>query len=98
MRSGKTNRRPCHKQRHNLIQTSKLIRGWRPMGSLTFKVPGDNLFLMQFKHFWDKAQIQEGWPRIFEGNLFSVEDFEGLTPPIQMDVSTTAWMYNLPLA
>lgn len=30
---------------------STLIKGWRPTGSLCFKVLGENLFLMDFEHF-----------------------------------------------
>lgn len=43
----------------------------------------------------------EGRPCIFEGNLFSVADFDGLTPPSQMVFDTASFwvrMYNLPLA
>lgn len=80
---------------------SKLILGWKPTGSLSFKVLGDNLFLLDFENAWDKSLVAEGQPWVFEGNLFSVEDFDGLTPPTQMGFETSAfwvWMYNLPLA
>lgn len=62
---------------------------------------GENLFLMKFEHFWDKSRVLEGRPWIFEGILFSVEDFEGLTLPTQMDFTLVAFwvgMFNLPLA
>lgn len=39
---------------------SKLIKGWKPTGSLSFKVLGPNLFLTEFEHFWDKSRVLEG--------------------------------------
>jgi hypothetical protein len=42
---------------------------------------GENLFLVEFEDEWDKARVLEGRPWIFKGNLFSMEDFNGLTPP-----------------
>jgi hypothetical protein len=39
---------------------SKLIRGWKPMGSLSFQVLGDNLFLLEFEHSWDKTWVLAG--------------------------------------
>lgn len=56
---------------------------------------------MEFENGWDKAQVLEGRPWVLEGNLFSVKDFNGVTPPAQMDFDkTTFWvrMFNLPLA
>jgi hypothetical protein len=45
----------------NIIK-SKLIRAWRPSGNLSFKVLGDNLFLQDFEHIWDKERVMEGRP------------------------------------
>jgi hypothetical protein len=56
---------------------STMIRGWKPTGTTTFKILGENLFLVEFKHVWDKARVLEGRPWVFKGNLFSVEDFNG---------------------
>jgi hypothetical protein len=39
---------------------STLIRGWRPSGTMVFKNLGDNLFLMEFEHVWDKSRVLEG--------------------------------------
>jgi hypothetical protein len=78
-----------------------LIRGWKPTGSLSFKVLGENLFLMEFEHSWDKSRVLEGRLWIFEGNLFSVVDYDGPTLPNQMVFdSETFWirMYDLPLS
>jgi hypothetical protein len=80
---------------------AKLKRGWRPTGELMFKVVGDNLSLLEFEHSWDKDRVLEGRPWIFEGSLFSVEAFDGLTTPLEVDFEKAAFwvrMINLPLA
>lgn len=46
---------------------STLIRGWKPSGTTVFKNLGNNLFLMEFEHAWDKARVLEGRPWVFEG-------------------------------
>jgi hypothetical protein len=66
-----------------------------------FKVLGDNLFLVEFKHVWGKSRVLEGRPWVFEGNLFLVEDFNGNIPHAQMEFEKTSFwlrMFNLPLA
>jgi hypothetical protein len=63
------------------IIKSMLIWGWRPKGSISFKVLGENLFIIEFEYVWDKTRVLEGRPWVFEGSLFSIEDFVGLTPP-----------------
>lgn len=66
-----------------------------------FRVLGENLFIIEFDNAWDKSRVLEGRPWIFEGHLFSVKDFNGLTPPTQMVFEKAAFwvrMYNLPLA
>ncbi|XP_059460346.1 uncharacterized protein LOC132189616 [Corylus avellana] len=83
------------------IIRAKLIRGWRPTGSLEFKVLGENTFLMDFEHEWDKIRVMEGRPWIFEGQLFSVAEYDGVTPPSEMNFDTAAFwvrMYKLPLS
>jgi hypothetical protein len=77
-----------------------LVRGWKPIGTATFKVLGENLFLVEFENVWDKTRVLDGRPWVLVGNLFSLEDFNGLTPPSQIDFDqATFWtrMYNLPL-
>lgn len=80
---------------------AKLIRGWRPTGSLSFKELGENLFLLNFEQEWDKSRVMEGRPWVFEGLLFSVEEFNGIVPPTQLDFEILPlWvrMHGLPLA
>jgi hypothetical protein len=78
-----------------------IVRWWKPTGSLSFRVLGENLFLIEFENSWDKSRVLEGRPWSFEGNLFSVADFDGITPPSHMDFNTEGFwvrMFNLPLA
>jgi hypothetical protein len=80
---------------------STLIRGWKPRGMLSFKVVSKNLFLIEFEDIWDKEGVLEGRPWIFEGQLFSVADFDGLTPPQQMVFNEESFwvrLYNMLLA
>lgn len=78
-----------------------LLRAWKPMGAVSFRVLGDNLFLADFKYAWDKSRILEGRPWLFDGNLVSLADFDGTSPPSQMEFDKEAFwlrMFNLPLA
>jgi hypothetical protein len=80
---------------------SKLIRGWRPTGTTSFKILGDNLFLVEFQYSWDKIRVLEGRPWVFERSLFAIEDFDGVTPPSEIDFEMVEFwvrMINLPLA
>jgi hypothetical protein len=68
---------------------------------LNFRVLGENLFVTEFEYEFYKARVLEGRPWIFEGHLFSVEEFDGLIPPTLMEFEKAAFwvrMFNLPLA
>ena len=78
-----------------------LLRGWKPSGSPSFKVLGDNLFLVDFVDEKDKDMVLKGRPWVFEGSLFAVEDYDGLTTPSKFSFDKAAfWLRvtNLPLA
>jgi hypothetical protein len=78
-----------------------LKRGWRPTGRLDFKVVGDNMFLMEFEDEGDKSRVLKGRPWIFEENLFSVENFDGLSTFSEINFEQAEFwvrMSNLPLA
>jgi hypothetical protein len=62
-----------------------LTRAWRPNGAVTFKVIGENMFIAEFELEWDKMRIMEGRPWLFDGNLVSLKDFDGLTPLADMN-------------
>jgi hypothetical protein len=49
---------------------------------------------------WDKAEVLHGRPWVFEGNLFSVEDFNGSIAPAKMEFNKAFFwvrMFHLPL-
>jgi hypothetical protein len=80
---------------------SAMVKGWKPTGSVSFKVLGDNLFLIEFKYEEDKLRVLEGRPWFFEDNLFSVAEFDGLSPGNELSFDEeTFWirMFELPLA
>lgn len=62
---------------------------------------GDNLFLVDFINERDKKRVLEGRPWVFEGNLFAIEGYDGLTSPLKFPFDRAAFwiqMHNLPLA
>jgi hypothetical protein len=78
-----------------------LLHAWQPTGRVSFKTLGPNLFLIDFEHEWDKSRIMEGRPWTFDGHLVSLLDFDGITPPSQLNFEKAAFwirMYELPLA
>lgn len=80
---------------------STLLPWWKPNGSFLFKVLGDNLFLIDLTEQKDKERVLMGKPWVFEGYLFIVEDFDGITPPSQFSFDKAVFwvrMINLPLA
>jgi hypothetical protein len=77
-----------------------LQRLWRLKESMTFKVLGENLFIIEFGIASDKKRVLEGRPWVFEGSLFLVEDYDNRTPPAQLPFKTAAFwvrMLGLPL-
>ncbi|XP_059436773.1 uncharacterized protein LOC132169837 [Corylus avellana] len=80
---------------------STLMRGWKPVGTPSFKVLGDNLFLVEFVNDRNKKRVLEGRPWVFEGNLFVVEEYDGLTSPANYIFDKASFwvrLFNLPLA
>jgi hypothetical protein len=85
-----------------VIKTT-LLCGWKPSRTLSLKVLGDNLILVDFENKCDKERVLEGRPWVFEGSLlvFIVEDYDGLRPLAQIQFDRiTFWvrMISLPLA
>lgn len=77
-----------------------LKRWWKLYGNMSFKVLGDNLFLIEFTNIRDKERVLDGRPWVFEGNLFLVEDFDGTIPPSKYTFEKAAFwvrMIDLPL-
>ena len=72
-----------------------LLMGWRPLGSFSLKVLRENMFLIDFEHSWEKSMVLEGRPWVFEGNLFSVEEFDGLTPLAEIEFEKAAFWVHI---
>jgi hypothetical protein len=47
-----------------------LIRGQKPTRTTILKNLGENLFLVEFEHVWDKSRVLEGRPWVIKGNMF----------------------------
>ncbi len=78
-----------------------LIKIWKPIGSINFQVIGGNMFVAEFDEAGDKICVMEGQPLIYDENLISLMEFDGLTSPEAMAFEhAPLWvcMYNLPLA
>jgi hypothetical protein len=98
MPGGKIDCRQNHRKGH---YPRFSIKGVEAERTFSLRVLGDNLFLIEFEYEREKERVLEGRPWVFEGNLFSVEDFDGVTPPAEIDFENAAFwvcMYNLPLA
>jgi hypothetical protein len=83
------------------IIKTPLIWAWQPIGKVSFKTLGTNLFLIEFENEWDKSRIMEGRPWTFDGSLVSLVDYDGLTPVSELEFEKAAFwvrIYNLPLA
>jgi hypothetical protein len=80
---------------------STLVNWWKPSENISFKVLGENMFLIEFGDIEDKERVLVGRPWVFEGSLFLVEDFDGVAPPSKYTFDKAAFwirMKNLPLA
>jgi hypothetical protein len=81
---------------------NSMLKWWKlEEKNLSFMVIGENLFLIDFKLPEDKERVLEGKPWAFEGNLFLVEDFDGLVKPSELSFTHAAFwvrMFDLPLA
>jgi hypothetical protein len=83
------------------ILKTPMIRAWQPTGWVSFKTLGPNLFLIEFQHEWDKVRIMEGRPWKFDRDLFSMAEFNGRTPPSDLEFEKVPFwvrMYDMPLA
>lgn len=61
----------------------------------------DNKFIAEFEFVGEKTRVLAGCPWLLDGNLVSVADFDGITPPAAMNFDFESFwvrMYNLPLA
>ncbi|XP_059441137.1 uncharacterized protein LOC132173616 [Corylus avellana] len=77
-----------------------LSRIWRLSGSVTFKEIQDNIWLFEFEELYDKRRVLEGRPWSFDRQILVLHDFDGSTPPSQMDFSHSPFwiqIHEMPL-
>ena len=80
---------------------STLLRWWKLSETFSFKVLGENLFLIEFTDVTDKNHVLDGCPWVFEGSLFLIEDFDGRSSASEITFAKAAFwvcMMDLPLA
>ena len=78
-----------------------LLRWWNLDETFSFKILGENLFLIEFTNVTDKKRVLEGRRWVFEGSLFLIEDFDGSTSASKFTFEKVAFwirMMDLPLA
>jgi hypothetical protein len=77
-----------------------LSRWWKIKGEPSFKVLGDNLFLIDFTYKEDKERVLARQSWVFENSLFLIEDFDGTAAPTEFTFDKASFwvqMTNLPL-
>jgi hypothetical protein len=83
------------------VLKTPMVRAWKLSRSVSFRTLGPNLFIVECEKWWDKDRILEGRPWTFDGDLFSLVDYDGLTQMEDMEFEKAAFwvrMYRLPLA
>lgn len=78
-----------------------LMKAWRPIGNVSFRLLGENTFLFAFEYEWEKTRILEGRPGVFDGHLVSLLEFDGFTATLKLAFEKAGFwvrMYNLLLA
>jgi hypothetical protein len=83
------------------VLKTPMVRAWKLSGSVSFRTLGPNLFIVDCENWWDKDRILEGRPWTFDGDLFSLVDYDGLTQMEELEFEKAAFwlrMYRLPLA
>ena len=73
---------------------------WRIVGGVKIKELQDSLWLFEFSDVVDKNRIMEGRPWSYDRKILVLNEFDGRTPPSQMDFSQSPmWVqvHDLPL-
>jgi hypothetical protein len=66
-----------------------LTRIWQTMGRVFFKEIQDNLWLFEFTEDSDKRRVLEGQLWSYDRTLLILNEFNGKTPPSQMEFTHT---------
>jgi hypothetical protein len=79
---------------------SLLLKIWRPVGRVFFKEIQENLWLFEFDEESDKQKVLDGRLWSYDHTLLILNEFDGKTPPLKTDFSTTPmWVqiHDMPL-
>lgn len=79
---------------------SVLSKLWRSEGGVNFKELQDNLWLFEFAEEEDKRRVLDGRPWSFDRQLVVIQEFDGLTPPSQMQLNQSVFwiqIHDMPL-
>ena len=68
------------------ILKKEMVRWWKPTGWLTFKVVGENMFLMEFEYHWEKVRVLEGRHGFLKGAFFQCPILMELRPRQQLNL------------
>lgn len=77
-----------------------LSRIWRVEGRIFFKEIQETIWLFEFTEAKDKQRVLDGRPWSYDRSLLVINDFDGRTPPSQMDFSfSPIWIqiHDMPL-
>jgi hypothetical protein len=73
---------------------------WRIVRSVKFKELKDNMWLVEFSDDGDKRRVLEGRPWSFDRQILVLNEFDGITPPSQLDFSHSPFwvqVHDMPL-
>jgi hypothetical protein len=73
---------------------------WRIVGSVKFKELKDNMWLVEFSDDGDKRRVLEARPWSFDRQILVLNEFDGITPPSQLDFSHSPFwvqVHDMPL-
>lgn len=74
---------------------SVLTRIWRLRGNIFFNEIQDNLWLFEFSKEKDQRRVLEGRPWSYDRTILVLNEFDGKTPPSQMEFNHTPMMLPL---
>ncbi|XP_040990949.1 uncharacterized protein LOC121238174 [Juglans microcarpa x Juglans regia] len=77
-----------------------MLKVWKACAGTKIIEVGDNLYVFEFQTKGDLNRIWGGQPWLFDTNLVCLKNFDGVTPPSELNFnSTTMWvqLHNLPL-
>lgn len=84
----------------NIIETT-MAKIWRLSAKAQFREVGSDIFFISFATHANKQRVEDGYPWLFDNNLFVLENYDGYTQLRSMKFDKVAqWsqFHDLPLA